>query len=124
MGKTDDAKVTRAELDEIFDRMDAHLDRDRARELDVVVRWRLTGGSGEGGYDRYETVLADGACKVRREMGERPRVTITLAPSDFLKLVTRQATPAVLFVTGKIKVKGDLAFAAGLSGFFQLPKPE
>lgn len=124
MGKTDDTKVTRAELDEIFDRMDAHLDRDRARDLRVVVRWRLTGGSGDGGYDRYETVLEDGTCKVRREMGQRPKVTITLAPTDFLKLVTRQATPAVLFVTGKIKVKGDLAFAAGLNGLFQLPKPE
>jgi hypothetical protein len=28
-----------------------------------------------------------------------------------------------LFVTGKIKVKGDLAFAAGLVGYFDLPKP-
>ncbi|GAB3480605.1 SCP2 sterol-binding domain-containing protein [Amycolatopsis cihanbeyliensis] len=110
-------------LGEIFDRMSTHLRQDRAAELDAVVHWRLSGGSGAGGYDRYETVIRGGSCTVRREMREQPRVTITVGPADFFQLITHQATPAVLFVTGKIKVKGDLAFAAGLIGFFDLPEP-
>ncbi|WP_158879514.1 SCP2 sterol-binding domain-containing protein [Amycolatopsis anabasis] len=111
-------------LGEIFDRMRSHIRPDRAKNVHAVVHWRLTGGSGAGGYDRYETVIADGGCTVSREMREQPRVTITVGPTDFFKLITHQATPAVLFVTGKIKVKGDLAFAAGLIGFFDLPKPD
>lgn len=111
-------------LDEIFSRMGAHLRVDRARSLEAVVHWRLTGGTGEGGYDRYATEISGGSCTVSRASGgTRPRVTITLAPVDFFRLITHQATPAVLFVTGKIKVKGDLAFAAGLIGYFDLPKP-
>ncbi|WP_020669204.1 SCP2 sterol-binding domain-containing protein [Amycolatopsis nigrescens] len=110
-------------LDEIFDRMKAHIKPDRGRDLHAVVHWWLTGGSDEDGYDRYETVLRDGDCTVRRELTEKPRVTITIGPTDFLRLITHQATPAVLFVTGKIKVKGDLAFAASMIGFFDLPKP-
>ncbi|GAA3533995.1 SCP2 sterol-binding domain-containing protein [Amycolatopsis ultiminotia] len=110
-------------LDEIFARMGAHIRVDRARSLHAVVHWRLSGGVGEGGYDRYETLISQGACTVSREMREKPRVTITVSPVDFFRIVTHQATPAVLFVTGKIKVKGDLAFAAGLIGYFDLPRP-
>lgn len=110
-------------LGEIFARMGAHIRPDRTRNLYAVVHWRLSGGTGDGGYDRYETVISHGSCTVGREMREKPKVTITIAPADFFRLITHQATPAVLFVTGKIKVKGDLAFAAGLIGFFDLPKP-
>jgi hypothetical protein len=110
-------------LDEIFARMGAHIRPDRARDLQAVVHWRLSGGVGEGGFDRYETTIAHGSCTVSREMNASPRVTITIAPADFFRLITHQATPAVLFVTGRIKVKGDLAFAAGLIGFFDLPHP-
>ncbi|MFB9684660.1 SCP2 sterol-binding domain-containing protein [Amycolatopsis plumensis] len=110
-------------LDEIFARMGAHIRPDRARDLHAVVHWRLSGGAGEGGYDRYETAISHGSCTVSREMHSSPRVTITIAPADFFRLITHQATPAVLFVTGRIKVKGDLAFAAGLIGFFDLPHP-
>ncbi|MFD9889499.1 SCP2 sterol-binding domain-containing protein [Amycolatopsis sp. NPDC058986] len=110
-------------LGEIFDRMGAHIRHERAKNVHAVIHWRLSGGVGDGGYDRYETVISHGACTVSREMREKPKVTITIAPTDFFRLITHQATPAVLFVTGKIKVKGDLAFAAGLIGFFDLPKP-
>lgn len=109
-------------LREIFDRMGAHIRQDRTKTLHAVVHWRLSGGTGDGGYDRYETVISHGECTVSRHMKEKPRVTITIAPVDFFRLITHQATPAVLFVTGKIKVKGDLAFATGLIGFFDLPR--
>ncbi|MET7990386.1 SCP2 sterol-binding domain-containing protein [Amycolatopsis sp. NPDC005232] len=111
-------------LDEIFARMGSHIRVDRARALDAVIHWRLSGGTGAGGYDRYATTISGGSCTVSRTVeGARPSVTITLSPVDFFRLITHQATPAVLFVTGKIKVKGDLAFAAGLIGYFDLPKP-
>lgn len=108
-------------LDEVFARMSAHIRPGKVRDIEAVVHWRFTGG--EHGYERFETVIADGTSSSGREMRNRPRVTITLAPIDFFKLITHQATAAVLFVTGKIKVKGDLAFAAGLIGFFDLPAP-
>lgn len=109
-------------LGEIFDRMTTQLKAERVRDLDAVVHWRFPGGTGDDGFDRVETVIRRGVCLVGRELRKQPRVTITIAPADFVSLVTRQTTPAVLFVTGKIKVKGDLAFAAGLIGYFDLPE--
>lgn len=109
-------------LDEVFRRMSTHLRQDRVRDLHAVIHWRLTGGAGEGGYDRYETVIENGTCVVNREMTEQAKVTITLSPVDFLKLISNNASAPVLFMTGKLKVRGDLAFAAGLAGLFDLPR--
>ena len=109
-------------LDEIFRRMSDHLRTDRAARVRAVVHWRLTGGTGEGGYDRWETIVEDGACVVHRESTRDPRVTITVHPLDFLKLITNNASGPVLFMTGKLKIKGDLGFAAGLTGLFDLPR--
>ena len=47
---------------------------------------------------------------------------MTLTPADFLKLATGNASAPVLFMTGKLKVKGDLGFAAGFMSLFNIPK--
>lgn len=110
-------------LDEVFRLMGECARPERIRDLTAVVRWRLTEGTGEGGHDRYETVFADGTCTTNRRMAGKPRVTLTLSPVDFLKLATLNASPPVLFLTGKVKVRGDLAFAANLLGLFDVPPP-
>ncbi|HEY3610202.1 MAG TPA: SCP2 sterol-binding domain-containing protein [Pseudonocardiaceae bacterium] len=108
-------------LNEIFRRMGDHLRTDRAVRTRAVVHWRLTGGTGDGGYDRYETVIEDGSCVVHSRSTRDARVTITLHPVDFLRLITNNASGPVLFMTGKLKIKGDLGFAAGLTSLFDLP---
>jgi putative sterol carrier protein len=109
-------------LDEIFRRMGRHFLRDRGERVTAVVHWRLTGGTGIGGYDRYETIIENGTCVVNSVKTRFPRVTITLNPADFLRLITGNASAPVLFMTGGLRVKGDLAFAAGLSSLFRLPR--
>ncbi|MCE7005189.1 SCP2 sterol-binding domain-containing protein [Kibdelosporangium philippinense] len=110
-------------LGEIFRRMSTHLKQDKAVGVDAVVHWRFSEGSGEGGYDRYETVIANGTCTINREMTKESRVTITMPPQDFLRLVTSNASAPVLFMMGKLKLRGDLPFAAGMLHMFDLPKP-
>ena len=110
-------------FEEIFRRMGEHLDPVKAATLEAVVHWRLSGGTGPGGYDRYETVIAGGTCTSGQEPTADARVTLTLAPTDFLRAVTGSVNVAMLFMRGKVKVKGDIAFAAGLINYFDLPRP-
>lgn len=114
--------LRRRVLDEVFRRMGDHLRADRAATVRAVIHWRLTGGVGEGGYDRYESIIEDGTCVAHEGRTRDPRATITLHPADFLRLITRNASGPVLFMTGKLKIRGDLGFAAGLTGLFDLPK--
>ena len=107
---------------ELFDRMSAHLDRSRVTGLRAVVHWQFTGGESEDGVDRFETRIREGTCVTGDEPTTDPRVTITIDPVDFLRVVTGSIGVPMLFLSGKVKVKGDIAFAATLIGYFDLPK--
>lgn len=110
-------------LDEIFRRMSEHLDPVRAAGLRAVVHWRFTGGSGDGGYDRFQTRIESGQCVSGRYPTADPRVTVTLSPVDFLRVISGSVNVTLLFMRGKVKVRGDIALAAGLINYFDLPRP-
>jgi putative sterol carrier protein len=108
-------------LDEIFKRMADHVEADKIRGIDAVVHFTITGAPG-GGSDTYEAVIRDGKIDVSSEPTvEHPKVRITTAPVSFLKLVTGQQSGPVMFMTGKLKLDGDVMFAARLTSFFRIP---
>ncbi|MBM7770939.1 hypothetical protein JOD54_001143 [Actinokineospora baliensis] len=105
-------------FDELFRRMADHLSLERAGGIRAVIHWRFTGRDGE---DRFETVISGGRCTTGPEPTADPRVTITIDPVDFLRALTGAATLPMLFLSGRVKVKGDIAFASGLISYFDLP---
>lgn len=107
-------------LDTIFQRMGQHYRPDRAASVRAVVHWRFP--DSDGGYDRFETIMENGRCTASRACTRDARATITLDAPDFVKLITGNASAPMLFMTGKLHVNGDLAFAAGLIGLFDLPR--
>jgi putative sterol carrier protein len=109
-------------LDEVFRRMEVHFRAERAGATRAVVHFHLTGGFGEGGVDTYEFVIEDAKCSINKEETREGRASVTLSPVEFLKLATGNASAPVLFMTGKLKVKGDLGFAAGFMSLFTIPK--
>ena len=109
-------------LSEIFSRMEQHFRADAARDTDAVIHWRIKGGSDDG-YDRWETVIANGACTVTKGyQSEEARVTFTVGGGDFLQLVTGNVAGPMLFMSGKLKIDGDMMFAASAAGLFTIPK--
>jgi putative sterol carrier protein len=108
-------------LAEIFGRMSEHFRG--GNDTEAVIHWRIKGGSGEDGYDRWETVIANGTCTVNENyQSEDARVTFTIGGGDFLKLVTGNAAGPMLFISGKLKISGDMMFAASAAGLFTIPK--
>jgi putative sterol carrier protein len=43
---------------------------------------------------------------------------------DFIRLATGSVAVATMFVTGKVKVKGEYAPAVRFSSYFDLPQPD
>jgi putative sterol carrier protein len=108
-------------LDEIFNRMAEHVEPDRIKDLDAVIHFRITGAPDDGD-DLYEAVFADGGCTVNHQpTTDEPRVEIAAAPVPFIKLVTGQENGPALFMSGKLKIKGDLMLASQMTGFFRIP---
>ena len=110
-------------LDEIFRRMSERFLTDKGADADLVVSWRFTEGDGDGGYDRFQTVIEDGRCVSGPDLGREPDTTVTLCASDFIRIATGNANVASMFVTGKVRVKGEYAPAVRFSSYFDIPKP-
>lgn len=108
-------------LSEIFKRMGEHVQPQQVEGVDAVVHFKITDAPG-GGADVYEVVIRDGQVQVNDEPTvENPRVGIITAPVPFLKLVTGQQSGPVLFMTGKLRLEGDVMFASRLTSFFRIP---
>ena len=109
-------------LAEIFGRMAEHFRPGAARDTDALIRWRI-GGRADGGYDEWETVIRAGSCEVHEGLGaEQPRVTFEIDGADFLRLVTGNVAGPALFMSGKLKIDGDMMFAARTASLFTIPK--
>lgn len=108
-------------LDEIFGRMATHFRADRARDTEAVIHWRI-GGRADGGHDEFETVISGGACDAHRGFQHQgARVTFTIGGPDFLRLVSGNADGPALFMSGRLKLEGDMIFAASAASLFEIP---
>ncbi|WP_405013609.1 SCP2 sterol-binding domain-containing protein [Kitasatospora sp. NBC_01539] len=108
-------------LDEVFSRMESRFKPDTAGRLEALVRWRITDPGQPDAV--YETAIADGACTLTTGEGTRePRLGLTLATAEFLRLASGNASGVTLFMTRRLKVDGDLGLAAGLTRYFDIPK--
>jgi len=106
-------------LKEIFTRMDEHFKPGSAADIDAVIHWKVTAGA-DGG-DHWETVIKDGGCMTSNEPQGNPRVTLETDGANFLKLVTNNANGPLLFMSGKLKVQGDIPFSARIPSLFTIP---
>jgi putative sterol carrier protein len=115
-----DEQVRTLVLDGIFSQMEEHFDGAKAGETEAVIEWQILDRPG-GGADRYQVIVTGGTCSVEKDGEHSPRVTFTIKPVDFLKLVTGNAAGPMMFMTGKLKIDGDLMFAAGVQSLFRIP---
>ncbi|GAB2764268.1 SCP2 sterol-binding domain-containing protein [Amycolatopsis magusensis] len=108
-------------LDEIFRRMSDHLIPEKAENAEFVIGWRFHHGDAEGPFDRYQTVVEDGVCVSSSDLGRSPDATVTVSAADFIRMATGVTAAAAMFVTGRVKVKGDYALAVRFSSYFDIP---
>ncbi|MFJ9035719.1 SCP2 sterol-binding domain-containing protein [Streptomyces sp. NPDC102406] len=109
-------------LKEVFGRMERQFKPEVAGSLEALIRWKVT-GRGETPDAVYETRIAGGTCAVTEGRSEaEPRTTLVMGDADFLKLVSGNSSPVTMFMMRKVKIAGDVALAAGLTRYFDIPK--
>jgi putative sterol carrier protein len=106
-------------LDGVFEGMSSAFNSSKAGGQEATVQYEI---SAPDGTHSYAMRIADGRCAVERGTVESPRVTIRAALPDFLRLITGKANGMQLFMTGKLKVAGDLFFAQTFQGWFDRPR--
>lgn len=113
------ATGTESVLDRIFEGMKERFQADKAQGVDAVVQFVV---NDEGAEHAYAVKISNGACEITKGHADSPKVTIATDIVSFSKLVAGQAQGPQLFMSGKLKVSGDLMFSARIMNFFDRPK--
>lgn len=103
----------------IFKGMARQFDRKKGADVDVVIHWEI--GRPGGGADRFQLTIADGRARAGRKLDHEARMTIKVDSERFLELVAGVVSGPELYMSGKVRIEGDLMFAAQLQGLFRLP---
>jgi len=107
-------------VDAIFRRMPELFRPDRAGSTTATTHWSITGRP-DGGADEWTVRFADGTCTSVPGHDGDSTLSLAMSPVDFTKVITKSGNPVMMFMTGKIKAKGDLGLAANIANFFDIP---
>lgn len=75
-----------------------------AKGVNAVVQLNATG---EGGGN-YAMSIREGQVDLREGVAESPTVTINVAAQDWVDIVTGKLDPTRAFMSGRLKIAGDL----------------
>ncbi|MBI2466577.1 MAG: SCP2 sterol-binding domain-containing protein [Candidatus Rokubacteria bacterium] len=103
-----------ATVKEMFDAMPSRLKPDRAQGVKAVVQYDITGEDG----GTYHVEIADGKCAVAAGAASSPNLTLTMSAPDWLDMVAGKLNAQMAFMSGRLKLKGDMGLAMRLAGIF------
>lgn len=106
-------------LDRVFESMGERFVPEKAQGVDAQIQWVVTD---DGTEHTYLTTINDGECTVSKDKAEQPKVALRTDIVSFAKLITGQAQGPQLFMSGKLKVSGDIMFSQRITGFFATPQ--
>src|SRR5204862_3735374 len=108
-------------LDGIFTAMPQSFVAANAAGVEAVAEWRITGPEDQPPA-RWQVRIAGGQCTVQRDADAKPDVVYELGGVDFMRLVAGQLDGPQLFVSGRLRIEGDLMLAARMPAMFRPPR--
>ena len=101
---------------ETFEAMPARFRSDKAAGTSAVIQYDV---SGEGG-GTWHAVIKDGACTISEGPTSTPNLTLQMSAQDWLDMLSGKQSGQMLFMSGKLKIKGDMGLAMKLGSMFQM----
>ena len=89
---------------------------DAAKGMKAVYQFDLTGDGG----GKYNLAIDDGKLAVGEGAHASPNITITMAASDYLDMVNGKLNPQMAFMSGKLKIAGDMGLAMKMAQLFPM----
>jgi putative sterol carrier protein len=99
----------------IFEEMAKRFLPDKAAGRAAVIEYDINLADGT---EIYQLDVAGGACTVSKGASKEASVALTLAAPDFLRLITGKLNGVNAFMSGKLKLKGDMMLAQTMQGWF------
>ena len=101
---------------ETFDAMPKQFRADRAAGTNAVIQYDI---SGDGG-GTWHGIVKVGTFAVNEGPATNPNLTLQMSAQDWVDMVTGKQNGQMLFMSGKLKIKGDMGLAMKLGSMFQM----
>jgi putative sterol carrier protein len=105
-----------SQVSEFFDKVPGSVNKDKIAGMNCVYQFNIDGD--EGG--KWNVKVADGDAVVSEGAADSPSITLTMTAENFIALVTGKLNGQTAFLTGKLKIQGDMTLAMKLASVFNL----
>ena len=105
-------------LKNIFDGMQDAFRPEKAQGVNSTIQYDV---ETTGGTKQWSAKIENGTCVTSEGPAPDPRLTLKVGLVDFIRLIFGQADGTQLFMSGKLKLQGDMMFAMQMQGFFDRP---
>lgn len=99
-----------------FDALPSKIDKAKLGGMAATFQFVATGdGGGE-----WNVAIAGGDYTINIGKADNPTIVLTATAPDWLALMNGQMNGQTAFITGKLKIQGDMTLAMKLESLFQL----
>ncbi|HOZ48115.1 MAG TPA: SCP2 sterol-binding domain-containing protein [Candidatus Hydrogenedentes bacterium] len=99
-----------------FSELAGNVDASKTAGMNATFQFVVTGDDGGEWYAK----IADGGVDIGAGKADNPTITLTSSAADFLDLVNGKINGQTAFLTGKLKIQGDMTLAMKLESVFAL----
>ena len=98
-----------------FESLEAKLNSDPSKlaGMNSVYQFKV-------GEESYHVAMKDGKASVAAGDAPTPNCTVTMGQNDFLEMLGGKLNSQMAFMTGKLKVAGDMGLALKLGSFLKV----
>ena len=105
-----------AQARDIIPKMPAAFRADKAGSAKALIQLVLNGDGG----GNWVIDVSEGQCAVREETLPNPNVQVAMEATHFVSLIQGQLNPLQAFMSGKIKVSGNVGHLMQMMNWFEL----
>ena len=101
-------------IEEFFAGLQSQIDPSKSAGMNVVYQFVVSGGP------TWHVKLADGTASVESGAAENPTITLTAGSAEWVDIVNGKLNGQTAFLTGKLKIQGDMNLAMKLESLFKI----
>jgi putative sterol carrier protein len=100
---------------EIFAQMPSRFNKDAAKGLKAIYQFDLSGDNG----GKWHVLIDNDKCEVKEGPHASPSITISMTAQDYVDMVSGKLNGQVAFMSGKLRIAGDMGLALRMQSIFQ-----
>ena len=112
-----DQTPTEVTPDQVVGEMPGYFVPEKAGNTTAAIQFDLTGDNAGKRFIK----IADGKATSGAGEVENPNLTLIADSEDFVKIFTGGLDPTAAFMSGKLKIKGDMGLAIRMQSMFRRP---